>query len=109
MQMRVKNGASACVHLLNGLCSPKLQSCQLKHLYYEVQLLGICCALAHPLTGMMRETAMFWHWLWVDRDRPRHGHVAAIMRKTRASYSKSKSKTSLLATRKSWIYSNYSQ
>ena len=34
----------------------------------------------------IRETAMFWHWLWVDNDRPRHGHVAAIMRKTRASY-----------------------
>ena len=34
----------------------------------------------------VRETAMFWHWLWVDSDRPRHGHVAAIMRKTRASY-----------------------
>ena len=32
----------------------------------------------------VRETAMFW--LWVDSDRPRHGHVAAIMRKTRASY-----------------------
>ena len=30
--------------------------------------------------------AMFWHWLWVDNDRPRHGHVAAIMRKSRASY-----------------------
>ena len=29
---------------------------------------------------------MFWHWLLVDNDRPRQGHVAAIMRKTRASY-----------------------
>ena len=29
---------------------------------------------------------MFWHWLWVDNERPRHGHVAAVMRKTRATY-----------------------
>ena len=43
------NGASACVHLLNALYFPTLQSCQWKHLYYEVQLLGILCALAHPL------------------------------------------------------------
>ena len=34
----------------------------------------------------VRETAMFWHWLWVDSVIPRYGHVAAIMRKTRASY-----------------------
>ena len=47
--MRVKNGASACVHLLNVLYCPKLHSCQRKHLYYEVQLLGILCVLAHPL------------------------------------------------------------
>ena len=44
-----KNGASACVHLLNVLYCPKLHSCQRKHLYYEVHLLGILCALAHPL------------------------------------------------------------
>ena len=37
--MRVKNGASACVHLLNVLYRPKLHSCQRKHLYYEVQIL----------------------------------------------------------------------
>ena len=46
------NGASACVHLLNVLYCPKLHSCQRKHLYYEVQLLGILCALAHPLLGL---------------------------------------------------------
>ena len=45
VRKRVKNGASACVHLLNVLYCPKLQSCQWKHVYYEVQLLGICCAL----------------------------------------------------------------
>ena len=33
-----------------------------------------------------RETALFWHWLWVENGRPRHRNVAAIMRKTRASY-----------------------
>ena len=51
MQMRGQEGASACVHLLNALYCPKLQSCRWKHLYYEgeVQLLGIFFALAHPL------------------------------------------------------------
>ena len=33
-----KNGASACVLLLNILYCPKLHSCQWKHLYYEVQV-----------------------------------------------------------------------
>ena len=33
-----------------------------------------------------RETALFWHWLWGENGKPRHGNVAAIMRKTRASY-----------------------
>ena len=50
LQIGGKNGASACVHLLNVLYCPKLHSCQRKHLYYKVQLLGgILCALAHPL------------------------------------------------------------
>ena len=38
MQMRVKNGVSACVHLSNVLYCPKLNSCQWTHLYYEVQV-----------------------------------------------------------------------
>ena len=53
-----KNEASACVHLLNGLNCPKLQSCQWKHLYYEVRLLCIVCALAHPLI----RTERTWNW-----------------------------------------------
>ena len=38
-----------------------IQSCQWKHLYYEVQLLGILCALAHPLTFLL----VFWRWFAV--------------------------------------------
>ena len=44
-----KNGALACVHLLNSLYCPKLQSCRWKYLYYAVQFLCIFCVLAHLL------------------------------------------------------------
>ena len=54
-----KNGASACVYLLHVLYCPKLHSCQRKHLYYEVQLLGIVCALAHPLRALPNKKPIF--------------------------------------------------